>query len=218
MLGFRRMQSTSSLPSLPGPLTSLPGPLTSLPGPFWLGLVAPDRFLSLVKIELFDIQLYGHLPPITKTIKVRRTRHAGYCWRSSGELISDVLWTPSYGQAKSGRPARTYVQQLCEDTGCSPKDQPEAMNDREEWWEKVSDIRAGDTIRWWWLMQYSIVRNRTFYIQPGFNCLNFWYKTWWFLSFSIFELLSSSLLLYSQHFSLRPSLEIAYVGLKWPVK
>ena len=25
-------------------------------------------------------QLYGHLPPITKTIQVRRTRHAGYCW------------------------------------------------------------------------------------------------------------------------------------------
>ena len=26
-------------------------------------------------------QLYGHLPPITKTIKVRQTRHAGHCWR-----------------------------------------------------------------------------------------------------------------------------------------
>ena len=24
-------------------------------------------------------QLYGHLPPITKTIQVRRTRHAGHC-------------------------------------------------------------------------------------------------------------------------------------------
>ena len=36
-------------------------------------------------------QLYGHLPPITKTIHVRRTRHAGHCWRSRDELISDVL-------------------------------------------------------------------------------------------------------------------------------
>ena len=26
-------------------------------------------------------QLYGHLPPITNTIQVRRTRHAGHCWR-----------------------------------------------------------------------------------------------------------------------------------------
>ena len=41
------------------------------------------------------LQLYGHLPPITKTIQVRRTRHAGHCWRSKDELISDVLlWTP----------------------------------------------------------------------------------------------------------------------------
>ena len=40
-------------------------------------------------------QLYGHLPPITKTIQVRRTRHAGHCWRSRDELISDVLlWAP----------------------------------------------------------------------------------------------------------------------------
>ena len=79
-------------------------------------------------------QLYGHLPPITKTIKVRRTRHAGHCWRSRDELISDVLlWTPSHGRAKAGRPGRTYIQQLCEDTGFSPEDLPEAMNDREGW-------------------------------------------------------------------------------------
>ena len=72
------------------------------------------------------------LPPITKTIQVRRTRHAGHCWRSKDKLISDVLlWTPAYGQAKAGRPARTYIQQLCEDTGCSPEDLPEAINDRE---------------------------------------------------------------------------------------
>ena len=72
-------------------------------------------------------QLYGHLPPITKTIQFRWTRHAGHCWRSRDELISDVLlWTPAYGQAKAGRPARTYIQQLCEDTGCSPEDLPGA--------------------------------------------------------------------------------------------
>ena len=91
-------------------------------------------------------QLYGQLPPIMKTIKVRRTRHAGHCWRSMYELISGVLlWTPTYGRAKAGRPARTYIQQLCEDTGCSPEDLPEAMNDREKWRERVRDIRASGT-------------------------------------------------------------------------
>ena len=91
-------------------------------------------------------QLYGHLPPITKTIQVRRTMHAGHCWRSRDEIISDVLlWTPTYGRAKAGRPARSYIQQLCKDTGCSSEDLPEAMNDREKWRERVRDIRASGT-------------------------------------------------------------------------
>ena len=100
------------------------------------------------------LQLYGHLPPITKTIQVRRTRHAGHFWRSKDELISDVLlWTPTYGCAKVGRPARTYIQQLCEDTGCNPEDLPEAMNDREKWRDRVSDIRAGGARWWWWYIE-----------------------------------------------------------------
>ena len=96
-------------------------------------------------------QLYGHLPPISKTIKVWRTRDAGHCWRSRDELISDVLlWTPSYGQVKAGRAAWTYIQQPCKDTGCRPEDLPEAMNNREEWQVRVRDIRACGTTWWWW--------------------------------------------------------------------
>ena len=93
-------------------------------------------------------QLYGYLPPITKTIQVRRTSHVGHCWKSTDELTRDVLlWTPTYGRAK---PARTYIQQLCEDTGCGPEDLLEAMNDREKWRERVRDIWASGTTWWWW--------------------------------------------------------------------
>ena len=94
-------------------------------------------------------QLYGYLPPITKTIQVRRTRHAGHCW---DELISDVLlWNSTYGRTKAGRLARTFIQQLCEDTGCCPEELREAMNDREKWRERVRDIRVcGTTWGWWW--------------------------------------------------------------------
>ena len=96
-------------------------------------------------------QLYGHLPPIMKTIKVRRTRHAGQCWKSRDELRSDILlWAPTYDRAKARRPARTYIQQLCEDTECSPEDLPEAMNDRKKWRLRGRDIRAGGTTWWWW--------------------------------------------------------------------
>ena len=99
-------------------------------------------------------QLYGHLPPITKTIKIRRTRHAGHCWRSRDELIRDVLlWTPSHGRAKVGRLARTYIQQHCAERRCSSEDLPEAMDDKEEWRERVRDIRA-DSVTWWWWYIY----------------------------------------------------------------
>ena len=88
-------------------------------------------------------QLYGHLPPFKKTTKLRQTRHVGHCWRSKDELISDILlWTPSHGRAKVGWPARTYIRQHCADTGCIPEDLPEAMDDRERWWERVRDIQA----------------------------------------------------------------------------
>ena len=30
--------------------------------------------------------------------------------------LNELLWTPTYGRAKTGPPARTYIQQLCEDT------------------------------------------------------------------------------------------------------
>ena len=89
-------------------------------------------------------QLYGHLPPITKTIQVRQTRHAGHCWRSRDELIRDVLlWTPTHCRAKARRPARTYIQQLCEDTGCCPEDLPRVMNDT--------------SATWWWYIYMSMV-------------------------------------------------------------
>ena len=88
-------------------------------------------------------QLYGHLPPITKTIKVRRARHAGHRWISGDELISDrFLWIPSHGRVKAGLPARTYIQQLCADTGCSLEDLPGAMDDRDGWRKRFLELRA----------------------------------------------------------------------------
>ena len=83
-------------------------------------------------------QLYGHLPPITKTIQVRRIRHVGHCWRCKEELINDIiLWTTSHKWEKVGRLAKTCIRQLCADTGCCLEDLLRAMDDRDETWEKV---------------------------------------------------------------------------------
>ena len=80
--------------------------------------------------------LYSNLPPISKTIQIRRTRHGGHCWRSKNEHLSDVLpWTLLHGHA---RPTGTYLQQLCTDTGCSLEDLLEATDIGVEWRDRES--------------------------------------------------------------------------------
>ena len=64
---------------------------------------------------------------------------------SAGEVRTNSLVTYSSGSLhmdEARRPDRTYIQQLCAGTGCSPEDLPEAMDDREGWRERVRDIRA----------------------------------------------------------------------------
>ena len=98
---------------------------------------------------------------------VTRTRHAGHCLKSRDELISAVLlWTPTYGRAKAGWPARTYIQQLCEDTGCSLEDLPKAMNDRENWRERLKDIRASG-MKWWWYIYPTIIKKVSRHFSYG---------------------------------------------------
>ena len=56
---------------------------------------------------------YGHLPPISQTIQVRRTKHTRHCWRRKDEFISDILlWTPTYGCASVDWPAKTYISSV----------------------------------------------------------------------------------------------------------
>ena len=64
--------------------------------------------------------------------------HAGPCWRRRDELISNILlWTPSHRRAKVGRPARTYISQLCAYTECRLEDRTGAMDDRERYLGEV---------------------------------------------------------------------------------
>ena len=99
-------------------------------------------------------QLYGHLPPITKTIQVRRSRHAGHCWRSKDKLISDVLlWIPAYGLAKQDdQLEHTYSSYV--------RIQDVALKTCLRRWtigrsggERVRDIRASG-MTWWYIYIY----------------------------------------------------------------
>ena len=117
--------------------------------------------------QLKKQQRYGYIPSITKTIQVR------LCWRIWDELISDLLlWTPSHGWAKAGWPTRIYIQQLCADTGCSLEDIPEAKEDREGWWQRVREIRAGGVTCWWWRTSITPVHALRLLLKTSLRMLN----------------------------------------------
>ena len=87
--------------------------------------------------------------PENKSVLVVSVNCIYWCDNSSGALgcigyhFTTII---PYFLAKAGRPPRTYIQQLCEDMGCCPEDLPKAMNDRDEWRERVRDIRATSAI------------------------------------------------------------------------
>ena len=57
------------------------------------------------------------------------------------QLIRDLhQWIPSHRHASVGRP-RTYIQQLCTNTGCSLEELPEAMDDRDEWRYRARELQ-----------------------------------------------------------------------------
>ena len=106
-------------------------------------------------------QVLPATPHKAPTIRSPASHHENYSSQTNQTFTTllekqgraDKWWTPmdpKYGRTKAGRPARTYIELLCEDTGCSSEDLPEAMNDREKWRERVRDIRFCGTT-WWWL-------------------------------------------------------------------
>ena len=54
-------------------------------------------------------QLYSHLLSISQTIQLRRTRHAGHCWRKDKLIIDVLLCTPTHGRTRVGRQEKTYI-------------------------------------------------------------------------------------------------------------
>ena len=103
------------------------------------------------KQPLTKQQLYDHLPPISQTIHVRWTRHAGHCWKSSNELISDIIqWTPTCEHTSVSQPAKTYIHHFCAGIGCCLDNLPRRMADRDWWQERVKGIWVISITWWWW--------------------------------------------------------------------
>ncbi len=94
-------------------------------------------------------ELYCGLPRLTQKIAERRLRLAGHCVRHSEEIASSlVLWHPTHGQRKRGRPVKNFVDTLQEDTGLKTTSEMRVvMLERDVWRGYVSLVRSGDRPR-----------------------------------------------------------------------
>ena len=92
--------------------------------------------------------LYAGLPRISTTLRERRLRFSGHCWRSKYEVVSDlVLWEPKHGKRSVGGQARilNFVDLLEVDTGVPRDCWPAAMDDRVGWGERATGGRLRST-------------------------------------------------------------------------
>ena len=67
-------------------------------------------------------ELYGNILPLSELIKEIRIIFAGYCFRSRGEIVSNiVLWKLEFRRRiirlSAGRPNKTYLDQILNDVG-----------------------------------------------------------------------------------------------------
>ena len=91
--------------------------------------------------HLTNDQLYGNLEKITDIIKEQRTMFSGHCWRSKEETHKLLLWEPLNGNRPRGRPLKTYIDQIVEDTSIPKENLATAMEDRNYWKERVNAFR-----------------------------------------------------------------------------
>ena len=84
--------------------------------------------------------------PSRKLSKLDEPDMQDTAWEAGTSSV--LLWSPTYGRAKAGRPARTE------------------MNDREKWRERVRYIRASGTTWWWWWWWWYINHCRLLMSNP----------------------------------------------------
>ena len=82
-----------------------------------------------------NVTLYGDLPRLTDRIAWRRLGIAGHCYRHRELPASQlVLWEPTHGRRKPGRPPTTFLNILQDDIGATTSAEiPACMKDRKDW-------------------------------------------------------------------------------------
>ena len=98
------------------------------------------------KRHITNKELYGDLPKLSSTLKERRLRFIGHVWSRTDETAQKLLlWEPTQGKRKPGKPTYTYVDQLRDDAGLEKYHLKEMMQKREEWRGDVQYVRANSS-------------------------------------------------------------------------
>ena len=89
-------------------------------------------------------ELYGDMPQITTEIKARRLTFAGHCKRSEGCIVLKlVTWRPTQGARSKGRPKKTYVDLLEDDTGYAVNEVENSIDGR--LWRAIINARQQES-------------------------------------------------------------------------
>ena len=94
--------------------------------------------------HMTNAELYGSLPKASSKMAERRLKLAGHIHRHP-ELTAHKLlfWQPSHGATRRGRPPKTFIDSLRNDTGLSSTlEMGTLMNDRKLWKNVVHGSRV----------------------------------------------------------------------------
>ena len=86
--------------------------------------------------------LYNGIPKLSDTIRYRRLQFAGHAWRHNEEIVHDLIfWQPTHGKNKKGRPYKTYIDQIKDDTNLPVNEIKSYMENRPRWKEFIKSFR-----------------------------------------------------------------------------
>ena len=82
-------------------------------------------------------ELYGNLPSLSSTIRQRRLRFAGHCFRAENQPITKLLlWTPTKEKKGRGAGIKTYPKMIKEDTGLTSEQEIKGLMTERTLWRK----------------------------------------------------------------------------------
>ena len=117
-------------------------------------------------------QVNGQLLLISQSIQRRQAVPAGYCWRNKDKIISNVFLSTlsTHGSVSVGCTAKSYIQQLCVDTGCRQENLQRAMGNRYWWWERERErerVRGICAVDMCWLGLFYGISTLVGYLMPN---------------------------------------------------